>query len=38
MHLYMIRRSSAWAKQAEPEKTAAVSARVGNEDMPDKVR
>ena len=38
MQLYMIRRSSAWADQAELERTAAVSARVGNEDMPDKVR
>ena len=38
MQLYMSRRSSAWADQAELERTAAVSARVGNEDMPDKVR
>lgn len=38
MQLYMIRRSSAWADQAELERIAAVSARVGNEDMPDKVR
>ena len=38
MQLCVFRRSSAWADQAELEKTAAVSARVGNEDMPDKVR
>lgn len=38
MQLYMIRRSSAWADQAELERTATVSARVGNEDTPDKVR
>ena len=38
MLLYMIRRPSAWADQAELEKTAATSARIGDEDMPDKVR
>ena len=38
MRLYMIRRPSAWADQAELEKTAATSARIGDEDMPDKVR
>lgn len=38
MDLYMIRRPSAWADEAELGKTAEISARVGNEDMPDKVR
>ena len=38
MELYMIRRTSGWADSAELEKTAAESARVGNEEMPDKVR
>jgi hypothetical protein len=38
MDLYMIRRPSAWADQAELEITAATLARIGNEDMPDKVR
>lgn len=38
MELYMIRRTSAWADSSELEKTAAESARVGNEEMPDKVR
>jgi hypothetical protein len=34
----MIRRPSAWADSSELEKTAAESARVGNEEMPDRVR
>lgn len=38
MQLYMIRRPSAWADQAELEQTAEISARIGDEDMPDKVR
>jgi hypothetical protein len=38
MELYMIRRTSAWADTAELEKTAAESARDGNDEMPDKVR
>jgi hypothetical protein len=38
MELYMIRRTSAWADGPDLEKTAAESARVGNEEMPDKVR
>jgi hypothetical protein len=38
MDLYMIRRHSAWADEAELEKTAETSARIGNEDMRDKVR
>jgi hypothetical protein len=38
MELYMIRRTSAWADGPVLEETAAESARVGNEEMPDKVR
>ncbi|HEY9039245.1 MAG TPA: DUF4242 domain-containing protein [Roseovarius sp.] len=38
MDLYMIRRRSAWADQAELEATAEKSTRIGNEEMPDKVR
>ena len=38
MQLYMIRRTSAWADSAELEKAAEKSARVGNEEMSDKVR
>ncbi|MGI1661977.1 nickel-binding protein [Palleronia sp. KMU-117] len=34
----MIRRTSAWKDPAELEKTAAESARVGNEEMQDSVR
>lgn len=38
MNLYAIRRRSAWADASELEATAAESARVGNEEMPDKVK
>lgn len=38
MKLYAIRRRSAWANAAELEAAADVSARIGNEDMPDQVR
>ncbi len=38
MQLYVIRRPSAWANLAELEKAGAKSARIGNEDMPDRVR
>ncbi len=38
MQLYMIRRSSAWADTAELEKTAAISGKIGDEEMSDKVR
>ena len=38
MQLYMIRRRSAWADQEELEKTAAISGRVGKEEMADKLR
>ena len=38
MELFMIRRTSAWADKGELEKAAEKSSRIGNEDMPDKVR
>ncbi len=38
MQLYMIRRRSAWADAAELEKTAAISKRIGEEEMADKLR
>ena len=38
MQLYVIRRPSAWASLAELEIAGAKSARIGNEEMPDKVR
>ncbi len=38
MNTYAIRRRGNWATAAELEATAAVSARVGNEEMPDSVR
>ena len=38
MKLYAIRRRSAWEGAAELEETADVSARIGNEEMPDQVR
>lgn len=38
MQLYVIRRPSAWASLAELEKAGAKSARIGNEEMSDKVR
>ena len=38
MKLYTIRRRNAWKDASELETTASVSARVGNEEMPDKVR
>jgi hypothetical protein len=38
MDLYAIRRRSAWADAAELEKAAGISARIGNYEMPDKVR
>jgi hypothetical protein len=38
MQLSVIRRPSAWASRAELEKAGAKSARIGNEEMPDKVR
>ncbi|HET6335129.1 MAG TPA: DUF4242 domain-containing protein [Polyangiales bacterium] len=38
MELYVIRRPSAWKSLAELEIAGAKSARIGNEEMPDKVR
>ncbi len=38
MDLYAIRRRSAWANASELEEAAGVSARIGNEEMPDRVR
>ena len=38
MKLYVIRRPSAWASLAELELAGAKSARIGNEEMPDRVR
>ena len=38
MDLYVIRRPSAWANLKELEAAGAKSARVGNDEMPDRVR
>ena len=38
MNLYVIRRRQAWKTVSELEKAASTSARVGNEEMPDRVR
>lgn len=38
MELYVIRRPSAWASGQELEAIAAKSGKVGNEEMPDRVR
>ena len=38
MNLYVIRRPSAWASLTELEVAGAKSARIGNEEMPDRVR
>jgi Protein of unknown function (DUF4242) len=38
MNLYCIRRPSAWANMQELEAAGAKSARIGNEEMPDRVR
>ena len=38
MDLYVIRRPSAWANLKELEAAGAKSARIGNEQMPDRVR
>jgi hypothetical protein len=38
MNLYAIRRRTAWKTPSELEKAASISARVGNEEMPDKIR
>jgi len=38
MNLYMIRRRNNWTTPEELEASAKRSARVGNEEMPDRVR
>ncbi len=38
MDLYVVRRPSAWADMQELEAAGAKSARIGNEEMPDRVR
>ena len=38
MKLYTIRRRNAWRNAQELEATASVSAKIGNEQMSDKVR
>jgi len=38
MDLYVIRRPSAWANLKELETAGAQSARIGNDEMPDRVR
>ena len=38
MELYSIRRRSAWADAKALEAAAAKSTRIGNEEMPDRVR
>jgi hypothetical protein len=38
MNLYMIRRKKNWKSPEELEATASRSAKVGNEEMPDRVR
>lgn len=38
MDMYVIRRPSAWANLAELEAAGAISARIGNEEMSDRVR
>jgi hypothetical protein len=38
MKTFIIRRRNAWKTPQELENTAGVATRVGNEDMPDKVR
>lgn len=38
MNLYVIRRPSAWASLAELEVAGAKSARIGNDEMSDRIR
>jgi hypothetical protein len=38
MNTYIIRRRNAWKNRQELEQTAALSLRIGNEEMADKVR
>lgn len=38
MHTYVITRPNGWANPDELQTAAACSSRIGNEEMPDKVR
>jgi sporulation protein YlmC with PRC-barrel domain len=38
MNLYLILRRNGWSSTAELQEAAAVSMRIGNEEMPDEVR
>jgi hypothetical protein len=38
MNTYIIRRRSGWQNAGELEATAALSLRIGNDDMPDRIR
>jgi len=38
MKTYVIQRPNGWGSQKELETAAGVSSRIGNEEMPDKVR
>jgi hypothetical protein len=38
MQLYVIRRPSAWANVPDLQKAGVVSARIGDEEMPDSIR
>jgi len=38
MELFVIRRRNFWKTTADLEKSASISSRVGNEEMPDQVR
>ncbi len=38
MNLYAIRRPSAWANKAELQAAGTISAKIGNEQMSDRVR
>ena len=38
MQLYVIRRPSAWATVPDLQKAGVVSARIGDEEMPDSIR
>ena len=38
MNTYIIRRRNAWQDAGELERTAGISARIGNEEMPEEVR
>lgn len=38
MNTYVITRANGWGNSGELERAAAISGRIGNEEMPDKVR